>query len=73
MEKLHQQLRQEYDKQEKFYLEKFGEKSLDSVSLWDPLHYHDDWQEVLPDAAKELKNAVETGEPIAPDPPEVIY
>lgn len=73
MEKLHQQLRQEYDNQEKLYLEKFGENSLDNVYLWDPRYYHDEWQEVLSEATEELKKAVASGVEIESDPEEVIY
>ena len=73
MEKLHQQLKQEYNKQEKLYLEKFGENSLDNVSLWDPRHYHDEWQEVLPEAIEELKKAIVTGVAIESDPERAIF
>lgn len=73
MDKLHQELRQQYDEQEKIYLEKFGSSSLEYVSLWEPQDYPDSWQEILPEATAELKKAVETEVAIEPDQENVIY
>ncbi|MDG3141928.1 hypothetical protein MKL29_03550 [Streptococcus suis] len=73
MDKLHQTLRKEYESQEKKYLEKFGEHSLDNVSVWEPQSYPDDWKDILPRATDELKVAVQTGIPLEEDPMDIIY
>lgn len=73
MNKEHQKLREEFEKQEQLYLEKFGENSLDRVNLWDPLYYFDEWQEVLPRATNKLKEAVEIGKAIESHMEGLIY
>lgn len=73
MNKKHQELRKKFDEQYRAYLEKFGQDSLDRVSLWDPLGYSDEWTEVLPEATEDLRRAIETGIPIEPDPEDAIY
>lgn len=73
MNTLHQRLRQKYEEQEKLYLEKYGEHSLDRVSFWEPQGYPDNWQSYLETAIIELKNAIANNTPLEQDSEDCIY